>query len=192
VVQPLLLLLGMKASLVFASLVTMTAAAHAEPVRYVQTDVMLGGSAPVVGPNLLGSVSAGHLLTPGLWAHGELAGGLAADDQGGGSNVQAHAGVETRGCTAGRAVCAMVGLDAGVLRGSWMSHESQGMREDVTAGVIVPRFGIDAGGQRVRARLGLEIDEAFAGKRTSSYDTSSSSPAGTVGAELSAGVAYQW
>ena len=190
-VQPLLSTLRMKASLVVTSLVAMTAAAHAEPTRYVQTDVMLGGSAPVVGPNLLGSVSAGYLLTPEVWAHGELAGGPAMDDQGGGSNVQAHAGVETRGCSAGRTVCAMVGVDAGVLRGSWVSHDSQGMREDVTAGVIVPRVGVDAGGRQVRARLGLEIDEAFAGTHTSS-STDTSRATGTVGAELSAGVAYQW
>src|SRR5579863_3725354 len=94
----------MKTTVVLASLlVTTLAAAHlahadgeATPTRYLQTDVMIGGSAPVAGPNLLGAVSAGYLATPNVWLRGELAGGPAADDQGGGSNVQARAGVETR------------------------------------------------------------------------------------------------
>lgn len=177
----------MRALILVAALAT---AAHAEATHYVEADAMIGGATPVAGPNLLGAVSVGYQFSPSVWAHGEVSAGAAADDQGSGSNQQVRGGVETRACSSGGAACFMVGIDVGVLHGQWRSHDDASS-ERVTAGVAVPRFGIDVGGSTVRARLGLEVDEAFAGTHASSF-AASTTASGTVGVELSAGVAYLW
>jgi hypothetical protein len=189
-VQPLRCAPGMKLPIIFAALAVTTAAAHADPTSYVQTDVMIGAATPVGGPNLLGAVSGGYLLVPHLWAHAEAVGGVGADDQGGGTHTQIRGGVETRACSTSGIACASAGVDAGVLHGTWVKHDMSEY-EHVTAGVIVPRLGLDAGGTHWRGRFGIELAEAFAGSHTSSY-AMPSTPLGTVSFELSTGVAYQW
>jgi hypothetical protein len=180
----------MKVHAIVTSLLATTAIAHAEPTRYVQTDLMIGGAAPVAGPNLLGAVEGGYQLTPGLWGHGELSAGPAGDDQGSGSNSQARAGVEGRACFDGRVLCGVLGGDLGVQHGTWT--RSDGMEnEHVTALVLVPRIGVDAGGRNLRARLGIELDEALYGRHQMSY-APTIDVKGTMGLELAAGVAYQW
>ena len=168
-----------------------TRIAEAEPTQYVQVDAMIGGAAPVGGPNLVGAVEGGYRLAPSWWAHGEVAGGLAADDQGGGTTAQLRGGVETRSCSASSLVCGVFGLDLGALRGTWTSSDSAGASEHVVALVAVPRVGIDVGGTHVRARAGIEFDEALAGRHTSSF-APTTTPTGTIGFELAAGMAYQW
>ncbi len=176
--------------LVIGSLLV-ASAAHADPTSYVQTDVMIGGATPVTGPNLLAAVSGGYLLAPYLWAHTEVASGVAGDDQGSGTSSQARGGVEARGCTASGIACAIAGVDAGVLYGTWTKQGMPSDYEHVIAGVIVPRLGVDIGGGHWRGRLGLELAEAFAGSHTSSF-AAPYTPRGTVGFELAAGAAYQW
>ncbi len=173
------------------ALLAIASAAHADPTRYLETDVMIGGATPVVGPNILGAVSGGYLLRPNLWGHAEVAAGPAADDQGTGSNWQARAGLEARACTASGVACALAGLDAGVLHGQWTRQDMPDEYERVTAAVLVPRLGFDLGGRSLRARVELEIDEAIAGSHVTSF-MPPTTPGGTIGVELAAGAAYQW
>jgi hypothetical protein len=180
----------MKLLIVLASLVATTAAAHADPTGYVETDVMLGGASPVIGPNMLGSVAGGRQLAPGVWAHGQLTAGPAADDQGSGKNLQARAGVEGHACVQSAILCGVMGADLGVQHGTWTRQD--GMEsEQLTALVIVPHVGLDVGGRNLRARLGLELDEALLGRHQTSY-APTTDVSGTIGVELAAGVAYQW
>lgn len=164
--------------------------AHAEPARYVQTDLMIGGTAPDVGPNLLGGLAVGVRIAPSVWARGELAGGPAADDQGGGSASQLRGGIEARGCTTTNVLCAIAGADLGGQRGTWTSHDMT-QHETIDALVVVPRVGVDAGGGTWRGRLALEIDESVYGRHYASF-ASPDTRTGVIGFELAAGVAYQW
>lgn len=176
--------------LVLLATIFVATAVHAEPARYVQTDLMVGGTAPDVGPNLLAGLAVGVRVAPNLWARGELAGGPAADDQGGGTASQLRAGIEARGCTTTGVACAIAGADLGGQRGTWTSHDMM-ENETLDALVVIPRVGVDAGGRTWRGRLGLEIDESLYGRHFSSY-APADTRTGAIGFELAAGVAYQW
>ena len=178
------------ALLTVASLVATTGVARAEPTQYLQVDAMIGGSSPVDGPNLLGAVEGGYRLTSQLWAHGEIAGGPAGDDQGSGTNTQLRGGIEARSCTESNGACVLFGLDLGGFRGTWASQDATST-EHVVALMAVPRFGVDLGGSHLRGRAAIELDEAIAGHHMTSFAPTTTT-SGTLGAELVVGIAYQW
>ena len=59
---------------------------------------------------------------------------------------------------------------------------------------MIPRIGIDLGGDTLRARLVVEADTALVEHATTTTDmtTTTRSQRGIIGVELAAGVAYQW
>ena len=63
-----------------------------------------------------------------------------------------------------------------------------------TALVVIPRVGIDLGGDAIRVRLALEADTALVehATTTTGMTTTTGSQRGVIGVELAAGVAYQW
>lgn len=65
-----------------------------------------------------------------------------------------RSGVDERGCTEDGVWCGFVGIDLGYLHQYAMS--TSGEHEDERVAVVVPRVGLDAGGRRVRIRVGLE------------------------------------
>jgi len=184
-------------SIAFVSLL-LASTAHADPApeatRYLQTSVLVGGAAPVVGPNALLAVDGGYRLgSSPLWFHAVAAYGPAADDQGTGSDEHLRVGVEARACRRDGLACAMVGLDAGAQQGVWRSSDAD-RTETVTSVVVVPRIGVDAGGEHIRVRAGLELAEGIARNETvhmAGTDTTSTG-SGPTGIELGLGIAYQW
>ncbi len=165
--------------------------AQRDPAQYLETDLMVGGAAPVAGLNALVAVQGGYRLWHNLWLHGEAGYGHAQDDQGGGSNMQLHAGLESRPCIVRGIVCAVVGADLGYAQGSWVSDLARDQMESVSALVAVPRLGLDLGGDHVRVRLGIEADVALAGhhREIGGMEAAAGS---LVALGLGLGVAYQW
>ena len=180
-----------------AAILLVPALAAAEPAAYVpsayvQGEVMLGGAAPVAGPNLLGGIEAAHRLgsTP-LWARAALVYGPAADDQGSGTDRQARLGLEARSCTATGWACGAVAGDLGYLRSTWRTPIDPPRWEQVEGVVVVPRLAVDVGGARIRASLAFELDLAASARHTSS-DAAPARETGVGGGELVGGVAYRW
>ena len=98
-----------------------------------------------------------------------------------------RAGIESRGCTFGGILCAMVGVDLAYQRTAWTGHDVPLFPEDgsttapdmttVTSDMLfVPRIGLDIGGA-LRVRPSLEL--ALGG-------------AGVDGANATLALAYQW
>jgi hypothetical protein len=184
----------MKSMLVVAVLLV-GSIAHAESTRYVEGGAMIGAGAPGM-VDLVGSVSGGaQLAAVPLWIHGQLEGGATADDQGGGGIEQLRAGVETRTCSRGFALCGVFGFDVGGLHGTWTSHDGS-EHEDVRAVVGVPRVGLEAGGKHVVATATIELAEMLTG--THDYTYRGPSPGMTTTAdglgafELGLGLGYRW
>jgi hypothetical protein len=174
----------MKALLV---LVAATAVARAD--NYVQVDGSVGVAAPVAGYNAMLGVEAGHRLLDPLWAHGEIGAGLAADDQGNGTNMLVRAGVELHGCATPR-VCGITGLDLGYQHGTWASRQDMST-EASNALVAIPRVALDLGiGVQTRIRVGIELDAALAGMHESGVEIAGHRT--LIGAELFTGVARTW
>ena len=178
------------------------ALAHAEPpapipvqaTTYMQADLMLGGAAPVAGPNLMFGFELGHQLIDGLWARGELAVGAAADDQGGGGNDQGRAGLEARSCSEHDRVCGFASADLGYQRGTWHAHGDSMHHEQVDAVVVVPRLGFEVGSARVHFLFAFELDTALWGRHQVALDTGMTSEPvqGLMGGELVSGVRVAW
>jgi hypothetical protein len=162
-----------------------------DPAQYLETDLMIGGAAPVAGLNALVAVQGGYRLWHGLWLHGEAGYGHAQDDQGGGNNMELHAGLESRPCIARGIVCAVVGADLGYAHGAWVSDRAQDQMESVTALVAVPHLGLDLGGDHVRVRLGIEADVTLAGHHRE-IGGMEGAAGSLVALGLGLGVAYQW
>ena len=91
-----------------------------------------------------------------LWLRGDAGFGKSADVEGGGDYKRLRAGLETRSCSDARSVfCLYLGLDAGVQTQEWSKQDE--MTEHHRGLVYGTRFGLDAGGDHTRFRLGLEL-----------------------------------
>src|SRR5436190_24210969 len=124
-----------------------------QPAHYVQAGLMAGAAAPVAALNIMGAVEAGkHIGDSDAWLHGAVAYGQSGDDQGPGSTLQLHAGIEWRPCGWGNRVCGVGGLDVGYQAGRWSDRDDATHRDSVDALVAVPRVGVDVGGEKVRVR----------------------------------------
>lgn len=165
------------------------AVAHAEPAHYLQGDGSVGIAAPVAGFNAMLGVEGGLRVAPYVWAHGDVGGGLAGDDQGTGTNFQLRGGAETHLC-ASPWLCGIVGLDLGFQRGTWASRMD--MSTEVTnALVAIPRLAADIGlGAHTRLRVGLELDRSLTGENMTGVRIAGHST--LIGAELFTGIAYTW
>ena len=147
-----------------------------EHAYYVQAGAELGGAQGAVF--LAPTIEAGVRLGSGpLWAHGMiLSGGAGEIDEANttGTILQVRGGVEARTCSASRIACASAGIDVGY------SH-AQVMAEDWTdkwsGGMLIPRVGLDVGGDHLRVRPGVEVG----------FDSKGWNQLG-----LTAAVAYQW
>jgi hypothetical protein len=178
-----------------------------EPTHYVAAGLMLGAAEPVDnGYNVMGAIDGGYRVTELLWARAGIGYGTSVERFGqhapnGGRNGVVRGGVEARWC-AGKTLCGSAGADLGVQHGTFAqtvysptiitgSHES--LTE--TALIIIPRVGIDFGGNSLRARLAVEADTALVERSTTTIDMGTpmtDSQTGVIGIELAAGVAYQW
>jgi hypothetical protein len=78
------------------------------------------------------------------------------DFEGGGDFLRGLVGVETRSCFVPGA-CVVLGLDAGTQRATWSSGDESDPEEHHRGTVLAGRIGIDAGGDRVRFRGGMEV-----------------------------------
>ena len=177
-----------------------------EPTRSVAASLMFGAAEPVYdGYNVMLAVDGGLRMTDLLWARAGLGYGTSVDRFGqhvpnGGRNGLARAGLEARWC-AGVILCGLAGADLGVQHGAWAGRVYSptvidGVVESTTdnALVVIPRIGIDLGGDTLRARLVVEADTALVEHATTTTDmtTTTRSQRGIIGVELAAGVAYQW
>ena len=77
------------------------------------------------------------------------------DFEGGSDFLRGLAGVETRSCIVFGA-CFVVGFDAGTQRATWSGDDFDD-EEHHRGTVLAARIGIDAGGDRVRFRGGMEV-----------------------------------
>ena len=176
------------ASLMFAS--SIAAADPAPTTHYVDTDVMIGAARPIAGLNAMLGVDAGVHWQDNVWLHGAIAAGPGGDDQGTGTNANAHGGLELRGCTTGGVACAEAGVDVGVQRGTWRSNYDMSA-ETASSIIAVPRAGFDVGGRRVRFHMGLEADVALAGTHEAT-GLPTTHEGGLAGVELATGIGVQW
>ncbi len=167
-----------------SSTTSATRAPTLDSATYLSTGVALGADGAVDWLYGATSIDAGYRLNPGWWLHGELSGG-ARIGYGPVNNAptivapehfvgDVRGGFEWRAC---RVVCGMVGIDAGYRSG------------DALTGVqVVPRFGLDFGGEHLRFRPGIELPITFVHR-----DPESDVPwLPDAGIDLDLRVAYQW
>jgi hypothetical protein len=180
--------------------------AHAAPAGYVSAGGQVGNDLGLVSAlDLDAGVALGQLP---LLAHVALArgsfGGLeeavgSNDDsafyRGEGSFYQLRAGVENERCTAHGGACLVLGADLGYLRSSATSGpwtDTPSVR--YTQYQVIPRAGLDAGGDRLRLRITLDV--AYGRTARSSADGMSTAPEMArydfQGATLGAAVAYRF
>ena len=149
--------------LVIASLLCAAASiAHADPTSYVQSGVTVGGDHDLYGAI---TISGGYHLGGTLWAHGLLAdGGTAGVDEVTYTSAYtaARAGVETRNCTAGGAVCGIAGVDRGIRHESLMAEYDH---NSFTNALVVGRVAGDLGSTHLRFRPGLELSVDDSGRK---------------------------
>ena len=177
-----------------------------EPENYLAVSMMFGAAEPVYdGYNVMAAVDGGYRITELWWARAGVGYGTSVDRFGqhvpnGGRNGLVRGGVEARWCAAAF-LCGIAGADLGVQHGTWSGRVysptvTDGVIESTTetAFVVVPRIGLDVGGDRVRARIAIEADTALVEHATTTTDmmTSSQPRTGVIGIELAAGVAFQW
>lgn len=190
-------------TLLIASLVAATAtAAHADPLSvsktatdasapstYVQGGAMIGGNDGYV--TVGGSAELGARVTPFLWLHGSVTGGLADAGLftvGSGSMLQVRAGADVMSCGHSGVVCAYVGADAGFQHTQFSGYQTSLWSGDTSSGnmsiddstsrmIGVARVGLDIGGTHLRWRPGLEV--AVAGD-------------GVNGANITQSIAYRF
>jgi hypothetical protein len=170
---------SVRCSLPFALLAIATPAA-ADP-SFVEAGATAGGTHE-------GDVYAGFLVGGGVrvsdhvWAHGAAASGtapvlhFAGIDQYEGTHdsfVEARGGVELRGCTDSKTVCAIGGVDIGYRHEKF---DDAMMTVNRSSAEAVARFGLDIGARQLRVRPVVE------GTSTHTGDTTA----------LSIGVAYLW
>jgi hypothetical protein len=124
---------------------SLTAPSKVTATQYVETDLVVGGTAPVAGPSIVLAAQGGYRLSQALWLHGEVSYGDARDDQGRGPAEQLHAGLEGRTCIVHGVLCGIAGADLGYQHGSWTSDRRATDTETVDALVVVPRVGVDVG-----------------------------------------------
>jgi len=155
---------------------SLTDAAAPAPAHDSQTYVEGGAAYGVVF--LAATVEVGHQIDHGpLWFHAMLVDGSAGgidETTYSGSIWQARAGIEARRCVAGNLACAVAGVDAAVSHVQYMAEYDSA---NVTEPLVLPRVGLDLGGDHVRLRPGAEI--GVGGK-------------GLEQIAVTAGVAYQW
>ncbi len=97
-----------------------------------------------------------------LWIRGSAARGSSTDIvEGGGAYSQLRIGLETRACSDGGGACVFFGFDVGTERQTWSKLDE--MTEHYQATIAGPRFGLDAGGERVRFRAGIEAYRYYPG-----------------------------
>jgi hypothetical protein len=131
--------------------------------------VGVGGLAGVDAVFLAGvSLDGGARLgTSPLYLRGRVEAGRAGTWGGGNGNYQsALLGIEARACAI--RACVFAGIDSGA-RGVQLTHvldDGMQVHEDYTAGLIVPRAGVDVGGTRIRGRFGVELPTEIAGDRS--------------------------
>ena len=182
-------------SIAFAETTTDTATVAVKPSRYVQAGFMVGAAKPVVAPNVMAILDGGWRLGGGpAWLHAAVSWGASGDDQGPGSNLQLRAGIEGRMCAWRDVACGVGGVDAGYQSGHWSDRNDPAHNESSNALVAITRLGLDVGGRKLRARVGLEMDFGLVTERQVASATGSTrnTAPGIVGIEANAGLAYQW
>ena len=135
-----------------------------------------------------GGVAAGYRLNDTLWVRGRLDTsarvGYGAINQGptfhapSQAHVDALVGLETRRC-ASTSACVTLGADAGIR--SPDSRYGAGFE-------IVPRVGLDVGGEHVRFRPAIEAKAAW----IRGFDTEANGVLPSLGIGVSLGAAYVW
>src|SRR5262249_52520050 len=127
--------------------------AHADPAAYVQAEGLVGGASPI-GLDAMVGIEGGYRLAHGpFWVRGAVAYGPGGDDQGGGSVGQVRAGLEARWCGRERALCGVVALDLGGQYATWQHHQPDAGSETGKGLLMIPRIGLDTGGDHIRFRL---------------------------------------
>ena len=120
---------------------------------YVAGGVLLGADHFIHGALTL---EAGVRLGDApVWLHVAGAKGSSMDFEGGGDFLRGLAGIETRSCIV-LGACFVLGVDAGTQRATWSGDDFDD-EEHHRGTVLAARIGIDAGGDRVRFRGGMEV-----------------------------------
>ena len=158
---------ALSASVFAQPAVTPSAAAAAEPTRYLEGGVALGGLEELItwGVGVEGGL---RLSTSPLWLHASVSGGGGGERvaHGAGTYLRANAGPEARGCVRAGLVCFIGGADLGVTHGrSDGSTDLLGPASTMVAfdhPVVVPRIALDAGNSDYpRLRLRVTLDAPF-------------------------------
>lgn len=167
----------LRTSLALATLVTLTAVGHADPIEgedgehlaaahagaYLQVGAAVTSEQETYG--IAGNLDGGYPLGHALYAHARVSGG-------GGENLafytasvttqtlQARIGAEARPCIADGAARAMVGVDLGLAsttmnRADYMS--APGSTWTDSRAIAVGRLGLDVGSRHVRVRPEAEM-----------------------------------
>jgi hypothetical protein len=89
-----------------------------------------------------------------LLLHGLSSVGSSTDFEGSGAYYQARAGLEYQLCSAGGGACLLGGVDVGAQRWTWRKEGRAD--EDHLALLVVPRVGLDVGGDQLRVRAAAE------------------------------------
>jgi len=170
-----------------------------ESETYVGGLVSLGGAEPIDGYTVMASAEGGHQLAGPWWLHAAAGYGPSIDRFGGhdltaSTTICAQAGAELRTCTRhGAAVCLIGGADAGVQYAAYPTSlypSGDAVTYHDVALVIVPRIGLDAGGEHVRVRLA--VGTAVTVARHEDAMQFGPTTGHVEGIDLAAGVAYQW
>jgi hypothetical protein len=150
--------------------------AAAAPSAYLEGGAELGFAqgAIVFGETVEGGVQLDH---GPLWAHAMVVTGSAGgvDEISSGSILQLRAGVEARSCVENRIACFVGGVDAAYSHTQYMGDNGDSDR--AIGDLIIPRVGLDVGGNHLRFRPGIELG----------FDSK-----GIDQGAVSAAVAYQW
>ena len=150
-----------------ALLAPLTAAADPMPEAYVGASVAVGGSS-LPHTNVTGTISleAERHLGGGLWLH--AAAGVSDVGQIleniDGRAIHGQLGVAGRVCTSSARLCAFAGIDAGAryvdvsgTKNKWVAGTGTDVMYTDIEPMLVPRFGLDLGGDTVRVRPSIEI-----------------------------------
>jgi hypothetical protein len=181
--------------------------AHAEPQSYVSVGGEVGNVVGTISETA--TVGGGYRLDSRplypLYLHAQLATGMFSDlseaiGGSGGGNVgfyhgqgrylQARAGVESLRCTTRGMICAVAGADLGVLRTGMTSGPfTDTPSARYTQEQVIPRVGLDVGGERLRLRTTVELAVGATQRESMSTTTSD---LGAQAVTVGAAVAYRF
>lgn len=171
--------------IIFAALFTTSVAAAEPSQQYVAIGGLAGIGVETVQAAWTGE--GGVHVNGSVWAHALVAYGGAGDDQGTGVFRAVRAGVESQTCTAGGGACVVAGVDLGYQHVTWVaSYPYTDPPHEIHDNVVaIARLMLDAGGDRVRVRTGVELGPVIAG-----YDSVPLRSTGDF--DLTLAIAYRW